>query len=58
VVLITRDDPGSLRNAWDAGVNSVVFDRDPLNTVVLAILSAFLRSAQPGGGKSAGLGRP
>jgi hypothetical protein len=58
VVLITRDDPGSLRSAWEAGVNSVVFDRDPLNTVVLAILSACLRSAPPGGAPPAGSGRP
>jgi hypothetical protein len=45
VVLIARDDPSTLRNAWDAGVNSVVSERDPINTVMLAILSACLRMA-------------
>jgi AmiR/NasT family two-component response regulator len=47
VVLIAREEPGLLRNAWEAGVNSVVFDRDPLSTVVLAILSACLRQTRP-----------
>lgn len=44
VVLISRGDPASLKEAWDAGVNSVVSDGDPLNTLVLAILSACLRA--------------
>jgi len=44
VVLITQNDPNHLRDAWEAGVNSVVSDQDPPNTVVLAILSACLRS--------------
>ena len=44
VVLWTVNDPGHLRDAWDAGVSSVVTDQDPPNTVVLAILSACLRS--------------
>ena len=47
VVLIAREEPGLLRSAWEAGVNSVVFDRDPLSTVVLAILSACLRQTRP-----------
>jgi hypothetical protein len=33
-----------MRDAWEAGVSSVVTDQDPPNTVVLAILSACLRS--------------
>lgn len=44
VVLMTRNDPSHLRDAWEAGVSSVVTDQDPPNTVVLAILSACLRS--------------
>jgi hypothetical protein len=47
IVLIARNDPQSLTRAWEAGVNSVVFDKDPLNTAVLAILSARLRIARP-----------
>ncbi|MCZ2074029.1 MAG: hypothetical protein HUU41_04005 [Bryobacteraceae bacterium] len=43
VVLIARNDPTLLTRAWEAGVNSVVFEKDPLNTVVLAIMSARLR---------------
>ena len=44
VVLITKNDPRALSRAWEAGVNSVVFDKDPLNTTVLAVMSARLRS--------------
>jgi len=44
VVLITQNDAVHLRDAWEAGVNSVVSDQDPPNTVVLAILSACLHS--------------
>jgi hypothetical protein len=44
VVLITQKDTTHLKDAWEAGVNSVVSDQDPLNTIVLAILSACLRS--------------
>jgi len=47
VVLITQDDPVAIKCAWEAGVSSVVFDRDPLSTVVLAILSACLRTTSP-----------
>ena len=43
IVLITNKDPTRLREAWEAGVNSVVFDKDPLNTTVLAVMSARLR---------------
>jgi hypothetical protein len=44
VVLLTPNDPNHMRDAWEAGVSSVVTDQDPPNTVVLAILSACLRS--------------
>jgi hypothetical protein len=44
VVLIASKDSVCLDNAWKAGVNSVVSDRDPISTMVLAILSACLRS--------------
>jgi hypothetical protein len=44
VVLITKNDANHLKDAWEAGVNSVVSEQDPPNTVVLAILSACLRS--------------
>jgi hypothetical protein len=49
VVLITHDDAPALKSAWEAGVSSVVFDRDPMSTVVLAILSACLRMTNPRG---------
>lgn len=44
IVLITRNDEGHLKEAWEAGVNSVLSENDPLNTVVLAVLSACLRA--------------
>jgi len=43
VVLLARNDPALLTRAWEAGVNSVIFEKDPLNTVALAIMSARLR---------------
>ncbi|HWR50603.1 MAG TPA: hypothetical protein VN428_05825 [Bryobacteraceae bacterium] len=43
VVLITRNEPRHLAQAWNAGIRSVVFCEDPLNTAVLAILAAELR---------------
>ena len=46
VVLVSHDNAESLSRAWDAGVNSVVYDRDPINTAVLAILAARLRSSK------------
>ncbi|MBA3975958.1 MAG: hypothetical protein C0504_17265 [Candidatus Solibacter sp.] len=44
IVLIAASDPGSLKEAWDAGVSSVVGGQDSLNTLVLAILSVCLRT--------------
>jgi hypothetical protein len=43
VVLITRNDPPHLSQAWNAGIRSVVFNQDPLSTAVLAIMAAELR---------------
>ena len=44
VVLIASKGANNFDDAWQAGVTSVVSDSDPLNTVVLAILSACLRA--------------
>ncbi len=46
VVLITRNDPQHLSQAWNAGIRSVVFSDDPLSTAVLAIMAAELRVAK------------
>lgn len=46
IVLMAQSNPHNLNDAWEAGVNTVVSDEDPLNTVVLAILSACLRKGQ------------
>jgi hypothetical protein len=57
IVMIARNDPQCLTKAWEAGVTSVVFDKDPLNTAVLAIMSARLRLHQPKRAEAAS-GRP
>lgn len=44
IVLLAANDPDSLKEAWDAGVSSVVSDQDSLNTLVLAILAVCLRT--------------
>ncbi len=46
VVLITRKDPQKLAEAWEAGIVSVVSDKDPVSTVLLAIMAAALRVAK------------
>lgn len=43
VVLISRQDPQMLGQAWDAGIVSVASVEDPLATVLLAIMAASLR---------------
>ncbi len=48
VVLIARNEPRYLKRAWEAGVNSVVFESDPLNTALLAIMAARLEAAKTG----------
>jgi hypothetical protein len=50
VVLITRNDPAILSHAWDLGIRSVVYNTDPAGTLLLAIMSAWLRlPKQPAG---------
>lgn len=44
IVLITRNDAVHLKDAWEAGVHSVLSEEHPLNTVVLAALATCLRS--------------
>jgi hypothetical protein len=46
VVLITRKDPQTLAEAWDAGIVSVVSEADSISTVLLAIMAAALRVAK------------
>lgn len=46
IVLVSRKDPQSLAEAWNAGIVSVVSDDDPPNTVLLAIMAAGLRVAK------------
>jgi len=43
VVLLTRKDPAYLRQAWEAGIVSLVSPDDPPGTVLLAIMAAALR---------------
>ena len=58
IVLITNNDPANLREAWEAGVNSVLSEQDPLNTVVLAVLASCLRTSSIRQKPVAGRGRP
>jgi hypothetical protein len=46
VVLITRKDPQTMAEAWEAGIVSVVSEADPISTVLLAIMAAALRVAK------------
>ncbi len=46
IVLISRQDPQLLAQAWDAGIVSVASVEDPLPTVLLAIMAASLRIAK------------
>jgi hypothetical protein len=48
VVLITHNDPALLSRAWEAGIVSVVFDNDPINTAILAIMAARLHVPKSG----------
>jgi hypothetical protein len=47
VVLITHQDPELLARAWEAGIVSVVSSEDSIATVLLAIMAASLRVANP-----------
>jgi len=46
VVLVARNESDELARAWEAGVTSVITDKDPLNTAVLAIMAARLRTGK------------
>jgi hypothetical protein len=48
VVVVASHASGELSRAWDAGVTSVVSDKDPLSTVVLAIMAAHLAKRRAG----------
>ena len=48
IVLISRKDPETLAEAWEAGIVSVVSDHDPISTVLLAIMAAGLRVDKSG----------
>ena len=49
VVLITRNESSILAHAWDLGIRSVVFQTDTPSTVLLAIMSAYLRLPKTAG---------
>ena len=65
VVLVTHNEPQLLARAWEAGIVSVVFEDDPMDTALLAIMAARLevgkaaRQETPGSppGKDAGTRR-
>jgi hypothetical protein len=46
VVLITPNEAPHLAKAWEAGIVSVVFEDDPINTAILAIMAARLRATK------------
>ena len=46
IVLITHGDPAQFDRAWDAGIVSVVSERDSMATATLAILAARCRAAR------------
>ena len=48
VVLITPNEAAHLAKAWEAGIVSVVFEDDPINTAILAIMAARLRVTKAG----------
>ena len=67
VVLITQNEPQLLARAWEAGIVSVVFENDPMDTALLAIMAARLNvgkaarqeptGSQAGQGTRAGPGK-
>jgi hypothetical protein len=60
VVLITQNQPQLLARAWEAGIVSVVFENDPMDTALLAIMAARLKvgktARQEAAGSQAGQG--
>jgi hypothetical protein len=47
IVLITQKDTQLMAEAWEAGIVSVVSEKDPMSTVLLAIMAAGLRVEKP-----------
>ena len=47
IVLITHRDAQLMAEAWEAGIVSVVSEKDPMSTVLLAIMAAGLRVEKP-----------
>jgi hypothetical protein len=47
IVLVAPKSEAALERAWEMGVQAVVFDKDPLNTAVLAIMSAGAQLWRP-----------
>ena len=43
VVLVTNNEPEILAKAWELGIRSLVFHTDSPSTVLLAVMSAYLR---------------
>ncbi len=46
VVLVATNEPDQLSRAWEAGIASLVYQNDPLDTALLAIMAARLRAAR------------
>lgn len=44
MVMVTERDSERLSRAWEAGIASVVGDKDPVSTVMMAILAARFRA--------------
>ena len=49
IVLITHRETQLMAEAWEAGIVSMVSDREPISTVLLAIMAAGLRVDKPHG---------
>ena len=50
VVLVANRNAESLSRAWEAGLSSVVFEDDPVQTTLLAVMAAELRLQKPAEG--------
>ena len=57
VVLITPNKAPHLAKAWEAGIVSVVFEDDPINTAILAIMAARLRVTKAASRSDVALGK-
>ena len=47
-VLVASHEESSLNRAWEAGLRSVVYTDDPIQTTLLAVMAAELRVAREG----------